>query len=92
MTKSFCDICGEQARDTWVEYTMKLEDRAWSGCKSTSGSISPTDGRYVPTFKVRPVFNVENLSQDKSPEHFPDLCHDCMVRLLVGLASKIKTP
>ncbi len=90
MTKNFCDICGEPSIDSLQSETFQQMNKQWRGLKHTSGSISPTDGNWTPTFTFHLVVRAENLTKDNNKDHYPDLCAGCTVMLLERLAAKIK--
>lgn len=91
MTKPFCDMCGAPASSPRV-HTHLIPDQRWSGPKLEKGSVGMTDGTWTPSFTVWAMFQAENLSKENaSVRNPPDLCRDCMVKLLTELLTKIKT-
>lgn len=90
MNRTFCDICDKPAAASYPEASVSFPLSTWRGSFTTPGSISPTDGTWIPKYSARAVFDV--IHQQGNPhEHKPDLCADCMVMLLGQLVNKLKT-
>jgi len=92
MTKLFCDLCGNEVVAKHADYTLHLNDKAWSGTVCRSNSPNPTDGTWTPQFSITCKFEAEFLTKEKYGKIFPDLCAGCMARLARGLAEKLIGP
>lgn len=89
MTKNFCDLCGEPAKESPPTLRVEFPNMVWRGAKFELGHISSTDGTWVPFVEARIVFEAKDMPSNHYAFH-PDLCCKCIANLLHNMADSIK--
>lgn len=88
MTKQFCDLCGNPALNNMPEMKVAFPEKAWSGCKTTSGNISVTEGTWTPYVSARVVFESHDTPRSVTSRCY-DLCGNCIAGLLKKMAAEL---
>ncbi len=87
MTRKFCDLCGEPARETTPSGKFKVGE-SYRAAKCRSGSSGVVEGFYQREIRT----NVDFWDADKEhgADGHPDLCTVCVIKILESMIDQIK--